>query len=133
MIDLKRSNSDYSAADYIRSLPNETDGDGESLFRIVPAGQYLGFEGNELADFVRLCVLRLLDSGAVPVLFAPDGVLKWAEQTHYGSTNEERANAIVAEWLNKGGGQPDWGDPWFVTPRVLETSRRWQAGPAKSE
>lgn len=133
MIDLNRSHSRYSAAQYLESLPNETDGDGECLFRIMPAGQYLGFEGEELADFVRLCVLRLLDSGAVPVLYAQEGTLEWTEQTHYGSTNEERAGAIVAEWVAKGCPRPEWDDLWFVTRRVLETSRRWQADLPKKE
>ena len=55
------------------------------------------------------------------------GELEWVEQTQYGMTREEIADAIVAEWLEAGGGNPEWGYLWFVTRRVLETSRRWQA------
>ena len=36
-------------------------------------GRRFGFEGDELAEFVRLCVLRLLEAGAVPVRHSPQG------------------------------------------------------------
>jgi hypothetical protein len=82
-------------------------------------------EGAELSEFVRLCVLRLLESGAVPVRHGPnDAVLEWQEQTQYGTTREAIANAIVAEWLATGGGNPPWEYLWFVTRRVLETAKR---------
>lgn len=124
MIDLSRSHSRYSARQYLQWLPNEIDGDGEWWFRIANAAQHLGYEREELQEFLRLCMLRLLDSGAVPVLFAAEGPLTWVEQINYGSTNEERAAAIVAEWVAKGSPRPEWDDLWFVTRRVLETSRR---------
>lgn len=126
MIDLGRtSNLGYTAAEYLHDLPYDTDGDGESLWRIVPQGRGFDFAGAELAEFVRLCVLRLLESGAVPVRHSPQGErLLWKEQTQYGTTHEEIADAIVAEWLEAGGGDPPWGYLWFVTREVLETERR---------
>lgn len=130
MIDMKRSRRDDpedNVADYIETIPYEIDGDGEGLWKIVPGGRSFGFEGDDLAEFVRLCVLRLLEVGAVPVRHAGDGTLRWVEQTQYGTTKEELAEAIVAEWLETGGGNPEWDWLWFVTRRVLETSRRWQA------
>jgi len=134
MIDLtRRSGMGDSAEEYLQTLPYETDSDGECIWRIVPAGESFGFEGEELTEFVRLSVLRLLESGAVPVRYAEDGEFEWREQTHYGKDQKEAANAIIAEWLDAGGGRQEWDYLWFVTPRVLETSRRWQAGRAKSE
>lgn len=125
MIDLTRVRSlGDSVAEYLETLPGETDGEGESLFRIVPAGRSFGFQGEDLAEFVSLCVRRLLESGALPVIYAKEGKLQWAEQTHYGATPQEVSNAIVSEWLRNGGGQPDWSDVWFVTRGVLESSER---------
>lgn len=125
MIDLnRRSHMGYTAAEFLRDLPYETDGDGEALWRIVPQGRGFGFEGGELEEFVRKCVLRLLKSGAVPVRYNPKGVeLRWKEQTQYGSSHDEIADAIVAEWLASGGGDPPWEYLWFVTREVLATDR----------
>lgn len=134
MIDMsRRRRLGDSVAEYLETLPYETDSDGECIWRIVPAGESFGFEGDDLTEFVRLSVLRLLESGAVPVRYADEGELEWREQTHYGKDQKEAADAIVAEWLDAGGGRQEWDYLWFVTPRVLKTSRRWQAGRAKSE
>lgn len=125
MIDLnRRSHLGYTAAEYLKDLPYEIDGDGEALWRIVPQGRGFGYEGVELAEFVRQSVMRLLEAGAVPVRFNPKGVdLRWKEQTQYGSEPDEIADAIVAEWLESGGGDPPWEYLWFVTRKVLETDR----------
>ena len=75
MIDLKRrSGMGDSAEEYLQTLPYETDSDGECIWRIVPAGESFGFEGEQLTEFVRLSVLRLLESGAIPVRYAEEGV-----------------------------------------------------------
>ncbi len=129
MIDLQRrgrsADPDDTAANYIKTRPYEIDGDGAGFWGIVPWGRSFGFEGGDLAEFVRLCVLRLLEAGAVPVRHGPDDAeLQWKEQTQYGTTLEQIADAIVAEWLATGGGDPPWEYLWFVTRRVLETDRR---------
>jgi hypothetical protein len=126
MIDLHRRGAmGFTVAEFLEGLPSDTDGDGESLWSIVPTGRGFGFQGTELAEYVRLCVLRLLESGAVPVRHgSDDAVLEWEEQTQYGSSPDEIANAIVAEWLASGGGDPPWGYLWFVTREVLKTEKR---------
>ena len=125
MIDLeRRSPLGDSVAEFIETLPYEIDGDGEGFWGIIPTGRTFGFEGNDLAEFARLCVLRLLKAGAVPVRHNREGSPEWREQAQYGSTPEEIADAVVAEWLASGGGNPKWEYLWFVTRRVLETSRR---------
>jgi hypothetical protein len=123
----RRSAVGDTAAEYIATIPDEIDSDGEGLWKIVPGGRSFGFERDDLAEFVRLCVLRLLAVGAVPVRHAEDGDLEWVEQTQYGMTKEEIADAVVAEWLETGGGNPEWDWLWFVTRHVLETSPRWRA------
>jgi len=125
MIDLQRTRPlGDTVAEFIETLPYEIDGDGESLWHIVPAGRNFGFAGSDLTEFVRLCILRLLGAGAEPVRHNTEGVLEWREQTQYGTTSAEIADAIVAEWLQGGGGNPKWEYLWFVTPRVLETAKR---------
>jgi hypothetical protein len=129
MIDMqrnRRNDPEDTVSNYIETIPHYIDdeGEGESLWRIVPGGRSFGLEGDELAEFVKLCVLRLLEAGAVPVRHADDGALNWAEQTQYGATKDEIADAIVAEWLEAGGGNPEWHWLWFVTRRVLETDPR---------
>ena len=91
----------------------------------MPQCRGFGFEGADLAEYVRLCVLRLLEAGAVLVRHSPIGEqLRWKEQTRYGAKPDEIADAIVAEWLKAGGGEPPWEYLWFVTREVLETARR---------
>lgn len=116
-----------TAAEYIQGVTYELDGDGEGLWGIVPGGRSFGFEGEDLQEFVRLCILRMLEVGGVPVRHATSGVLRWLEQTQYGTSPEEIAAGIIAEWRGAGGGDPDWDWLWFVTREVLNSARRWQA------
>lgn len=120
MIDLKKiSPLGDSVAEYIDTLPYELDGDGVGFWVIVPAGRSFGFEGKDLSEFVRLCVLRLLDVGGIAVRHADAGPLRWVEQPRYGRDKQSIAEAIVSDWLASGGGDPEWESLWFVTPRVL--------------
>jgi len=125
MIDLgRRSGLGDTVTQYLETLPYELDGDGVGFWTIVPAGRSFRFEGADLAEFVRRSVLRLLDVEGLPVRYADDGPLQWQEQKQYGKTKEEIADAIVAEWLAAGGGDPPWSWLWFVTRDVLETDLR---------
>lgn len=95
MIDLQRrgrsGDPDDTAANYIETRPYDIDGDEAGFWGIVPWGRSFGFEGDDLAEFVRLCVLRLLDAGAVPVRHSSQGEpMLWKEQTQYG--DDEGAN-----------------------------------------
>ena len=91
---------DDTAANYIETRPYDIDGDGRGFWGIVPWGRSFGFEGDDLVEFVRLCVLRSLEAGAVPVRHSSQGEpMLWKEQTQYGTTKDEIADAIIAEWL----------------------------------
>lgn len=109
-----------TVAGYIETLPYELDSDGVGFWVIVPAGRSFGFEGDDLSEFVRLCIERLLDVGGVAVRLAEQGPRRWILQTHYGRENSAISAAIVSEWLASGGGNPKWESLWFVTPRVLK-------------
>jgi hypothetical protein len=108
-------------------VSSELDDDGKAMFAIVPAGRSFGFTGRDLSEFVRLCILRLLSAGGMPVKYAESGPLLWREQMQYGQSKEEIADAIVAEWLAAGGGDPPWGWLWFVNRDVLNSARRSQS------
>jgi hypothetical protein len=116
-----------NAAEYIKFLPYDLDIDGVGFWGIVPAGRSFMFEGAELAEFVRLCLWRMIDVGAVTVRHAESGTMRWLEQKQYGTERDQVAEAIIAEWQAAGGGDPPWEWLWFVTRRVLNTSKRWQA------
>jgi len=120
----RRSEMGDTVGEYLESLLLEIDGDGEGLWAIVSAGANFNCRGKELSEFVGLCVLFLLKRGAVPVRHAEAGTMRWEEQTQYGTTRGVIADAIVAEWLESGGGDPPWEYLWFVTRRVLETAKR---------
>ncbi len=109
-----------TVAGYIETLPYELDSDGVGFWVIVPAGRSFGFEGDDLSEFVSLCIKRLLDVGGVAVRLAEHGPRRWKLQTQYGRESSEISAAIVSEWLADGGGNPKWESLWFVTPRVLQ-------------
>jgi len=127
MIEMNRRGSEgFTVTEFLEGLLFEVDGDGEGLWSIVPTGRSgFGFEGPELTEFVRLSVMHMLEAGAVPALHRPlTEPLEWIEQTQYGTTKDQIADAVVAEWLAKGGGDPPWDDLWFVTRKVVETEVR---------
>ena len=129
MIDLnkKRLLGD-TVAEYLVTSPFAIDNDGEGLWQIVPAGRSFGFEGADLAAFVRLSALSMLEAGGVPVRFSDAGPMRWLEQKQFGTGKNEIADAVVAEWQAAGAGDPPWEWLWFVTRRVLETEhfRRYE-------
>jgi hypothetical protein len=104
----------------ISQYPGELDLDAVGIWQIVPDGRVtFGLSGDALADYVRRAIYALLDAGAVPVRHVPGSGFHWTRQTQYGSTREEIAEAIIAEW------KPVPYDsysmiehcPWFARPR----------------
>lgn len=109
--------------EYAATIPYEIDGDGESLWKIVPGGRSFGYDGEDLKAFVRLCLLSLFKAGAVPVRHGEAPGMRWIEQKQYGAEPNEMADAIIAEWQAAGGGDPQWEWLWFVTRDVLRAAK----------
>lgn len=107
-------------SEWIRLIPGELPRDAVGLWQIVPAGRDgYALQGVPLVDFVRRGILALLDAGALPVRHIPESEYDWDIQRQYGSTPQEIAEAVIAEWQS----MPD--DPlvlcgkgvWFARPR----------------
>ena len=105
--------------EWIERIPNELPRDAVGIFQIVPAGRDgFGLEGEELAEFVRRSIHRLLDAGAVPVRGGKGTGYEWVRQSQYGSSKHEITEALIIEWQ----AMPD--DPlllcgqgiWFALP-----------------
>ena len=47
----------------------------------------------------------------------------------YGDTPEQIAEAIIAEWLASGAGDPDFSALWFATPKLYTTPQKWALEP----
>ena len=104
----------------ISQYPGELDRDAVGIWQIVPGGKVdFGLSGDTLTHYVRRAILALLEAGAVPVKGGPDTGYFWIAQKQYGSTHNEIADAVIAEWRSV----PD--DPmmligecaWFARPK----------------
>jgi hypothetical protein len=81
---------------------------------IVSEGRtYFRLLGENLTEFAHLAVLALLRSGATPLARIPSPPAGWTVVTHYGDTPENIADAVVAEWIASGCGDPDDSAVWF--------------------
>jgi hypothetical protein len=108
----------------IQETPDELSVDAVGLWQIVSAGRH-GFElsDDDLAEFVRLCVLALLEHGAKPVIGGGGTEYDWILQPQYGEKNEEITSAVVNEWLAMGG-DSDPGGLWFALPSPYVGSKK---------
>jgi hypothetical protein len=103
--------------EYIRTVPGELSTDAVGLWQIIPMGRRgFGLSGDDLTEFVRWCVLALLETGAKPVTGGAGTQYDWILQPQYGEATEEIASAVVDEWRVAGAGDPDPGGLWFALP-----------------
>ena len=110
-----------TVSERVAMYPEELPVDAVGLWQIIPFGRdSFGFEGDELTDFARRCITALLERGARPVRGGGNTAYDWILQPQYGSTTEEIVEAVIAEWLASGGGDPDPGDLWFALPEFYE-------------
>lgn len=108
-------------AEYINTIAGELPIDAVGMWQIIPAGrQGFGLSGDDLTEFVRRCVLALLDSGAKPVVGGGGTEYDWLLQPQYGKSNEEIVKAVINEWLISGATDCDPGGLWFalLSPHV---------------
>jgi len=108
-----------TAMEYIEKVSGELPVDAVGLWQIVPAGVRFGLSGDDLTEFVRLCILALLEHGAKPVLGGAGTEYEWLFQPQYGESNEEIVDSVINEWLADGSQlepmeMPRW--LWFALP-----------------
>jgi hypothetical protein len=122
----------------IEMYPHELPIDAVGLWQIVSFG-YDGFNlrGDDLIDFTRRCIIRLLEYGAKPVHGGKGTGYDWVLQPQYGKTSNEITDLVIAAWLAAGGGEPkdagwqDFENPanpggvWFALPKC----GRYSVGP----
>ncbi|MEA2880006.1 MAG: hypothetical protein QOF14_5202 [Hyphomicrobiales bacterium] len=87
------------------------------MWAIVDDGRRLfGLEGEALAGYIRKSIYALMDAGFKPVCGV--GKNRWQLQVQYGSSKQEVAEAVIAEWLREGAKTPEpWTGLWFGLPR----------------
>jgi hypothetical protein len=101
----------------IAMMPGELPHDAVNLCQILSEGKSeYELTGSELIDFVRRCVSTLLEAGAVPAT-GRAGETKWIFQRQYGVTNDEIANAVVAEWQASNDDLVYPWTVWFALPK----------------
>jgi hypothetical protein len=103
-----------SISEWIERTPNELEADAVGLWQVVRVGrESFLLDEDALNNFVRRSVVALVGRGGMPVRpSAQEGVF-WEAQEHYGSTPEEIADAVVAEW-HRSGVDPDEDGLWFA-------------------
>jgi len=109
---------DMSAADWVALVPNELDIDAVGLWQIIPVGRHeFGFDGEDLATFIRTALKGLLAREAIPITGRDKS---WVAERKYGTGSEEIIETVVKVWLSKNMRDPDVGDVWFGTTAMLE-------------
>jgi hypothetical protein len=107
----------HTIAEHIETVSDELPMDAVGLWQIVPAGrQGFGLKDSDLVEFVRSCIVALLEHGAKPVIGGGKTKNAWLLQPQYGESNLEIANAVITEWLAAGAGDCDPGGLWFALP-----------------
>lgn len=97
--------------DWIAQVPAELKADAVGLFQPVVAGtEGFGLDGIQLDDFVRRCIVALLDAGAVPTIALDN---RWPRAPGYNGSSEEIASQIVGQW-RRGEIRADHDGLWFV-------------------
>lgn len=110
---------------WIAETPGELPIDSVGFRQVVTSGRYdFALEGAELVDFVRRCLWALVERGAVPVIGGGGTDYFWIHQPQYGSAKEGIVEAVIAEWLKAGGGDPEHGSLWFALPEACLIRKR---------
>ena len=122
--------SGESVAEWLDMLPYELERDATGLWTIIPVGRHdFGLTGDDLLEFTRRGLLVLLRNGAKPVHGSREALSGWELAEGYGDTPEQIAEAVIAEWLASGGGDPDVSALWFAIPKIYAKPKKWKLQP----
>ena len=105
---------------FAESVAAELAIDAVGMWQVVPYARK-DFSGDEklVEQAIRRCLLHMFGVGAMPVVAAHGGIHHWAVKDTYGKTNEQMANAIIAEWQAGGSLDPKPYDSlWFALPAI---------------
>ncbi len=106
----------HSIAESIEKTPNELEIDAVGLWQIIPQGRWdFGLSGEALEDFTKRHIVALIKKGAIPVRSVRKGEKFWEPQLQYGTSPEEIADRVIAEWKSSGV-DPDVSGVWFALP-----------------
>jgi hypothetical protein len=82
-----------------------------------------GFRDEELVEFVRLCILHMLEAGGVPIepRMKDDYGPTFQRTDRFGTTREAITDNMLAEWRARGGAEKPlgWGVYAFAMPDAV--------------
>lgn len=107
--------------DLLARAHEELNEDYVGFWSIISSGRgsYL-LSGADLREFAGLYVFNLISHGAIVIEPARDGVHWWKSVSRYGTTPEDIAKAVVAEWVEQGEPDlPSWEGLAFTIPEIL--------------
>ncbi len=110
-------------SEWVERIPNELEMDAVGLWQIIPVGKdSFCLTGEELRNFTKLAIIKLLEHGAVPVRASQKKDEFWVHQKQYGNQHEEIAESIINEW-GKNNIDPDVDGIWFARMRNGNSSK----------
>lgn len=109
-------------SEWLERLPAKLGKWAVSVSEIVMAGQHdYGLDGDSLARFIEDAVRRLLEHGAVPVKFNPEGPHAFTADGRFGKAVEEIVSNVVVAW--NASQDPFVGGLDFATREIYEARR----------
>ena len=105
-----------SLSEWIVRLANELEDDIVFFSAIIPVGEdSFGLRGPELIEFVRRCLVALLNKGGrLRVGSGLDG--RWVQISQMKAENDTVADRIIETW-QESSVAPDWYELWFEIPK----------------
>ena len=89
-----------------------------------------GLSGDDLVEFARRCLEKLMAVGAIPVLHEGNDYCPFVPTLRYGRKPEDIVENVLASWQAGGGGVTGWGEYSFTMPENIlpEWVERWEKG-----
>ncbi|SMD09672.1 hypothetical protein SAMN06297251_12652 [Fulvimarina manganoxydans] len=117
--------------DWIEQIHTNIEDYDVTLGLITAAGiSDFGLSGDDLVEFARRCLEKLMAVGAIPVLHEGNDYCPFVPTLRYGRKPEDIVENILASWQAGGGGVTGWGEYSFTMPENIlpEWLERWEQG-----